>query len=69
MQTHSSQVQRRCWWPLLIAVPPLAAVLGCIATIYFSARQPDREMQVIDTTTLNDAERRHVSNSVVPPLR
>lgn len=62
MQTQTQSPSRRCWWPLLIALPPLAAVLGGVATLYFAFRHPDRVLEV-------PAEAQHVTNSVVPPLR
>lgn len=60
---HIEPNRTRSWWPLLIALPPLAAVLGGIATIYLATRHPDQTVLVAPVT------KAHVTNSVVPPLR
>jgi len=65
---HSSLTRNRSWWPVLILLPPLAAVLGGIATFYFLSRHPDVELQVDHVAPQSPEEQRHVTNSVVPPL-
>ncbi len=62
MQSIHSEKSRRSWWPLLVVLPPIAAVLGSMVTMYVSSRHPD---QVIPVTQVKE----HVTNSVVPPLR
>ena len=56
-------------WPCLLALPPVAAVIGCIITAALLARHPDHEIRVVPEATLSQEETRHVTNSVVPPLR
>lgn len=58
---------KRTWWPVLLALPPLAAVIGGAATIMFALQTPDEAVAVAPVQS--PVERQHVTNSVVPPLR
>lgn len=60
---------RKMLWPYLLALPPLAAVLAGMVTVYLMAKHPDQEIRVAPTETQSTGETRHVTNSVVPPLR
>lgn len=63
------QARSSILWPCLLALPPLAAILAGIVTIILLSRHPDQELHLPNTAPLTQAEQRHVTNSVVPPLK
>jgi hypothetical protein len=59
-------------WAWLLAVPPLLAVLGGAATMYFVIKYPDQSIVVQSAAEVPDEHgnvHQHVVNSVTPPLK